>query len=101
MQRRFWQRAAPISNADKNVQVHRRLAPIDFRMVSREPAAFSPTMPANRPAKRTNKRGESRPNIALCMVRYVAIIAVPPARMLDVVGPAEVFADANKLHGGQ
>jgi hypothetical protein len=58
-------------------------------------------MPAIRPAKRSNKRGENPPNIALSMVRYVAIIAVPPARMLDVVGPAEVFAGANKLHGGQ
>jgi len=43
----------------------------------------SATMPVNRHAKRRN----------------VAIVAVPPARMLDVVGPAEVFTDANKLHG--
>jgi transcriptional regulator GlxA family with amidase domain len=34
-------------------------------------------------------------------MRRVAIIAVPPARMLDVVGPAEVFADANRLHVGE
>lgn len=58
-------------------------------------------MPANRPAKQRNKRGGSHTNIALPQVRHVAIIAVPPARMLDVVGPAEVFADANKLHGGE
>lgn len=56
-------------------------------------------MPANRPAKRRNKRGESHANFALPKARHVAIIAVPPARMLDVVGPAEVFTDANKLHG--
>src|SRR5277367_937926 len=58
-------------------------------------------MPTNRPAKRRNKCGGSYTNIALPKVRRVAIIAVPPARMLDVVGPAEVFADANKLHGGE
>jgi transcriptional regulator GlxA family with amidase domain len=57
-------------------------------------------MPADRPAKRRDKR-ESHTNITLPKVRHVAIIAVPPARMLDVVGPAEVFADANKLHGGE
>lgn len=34
-------------------------------------------------------------------MRRVAIIAVPPARMLDVVGPAEVFADANKLRSSE
>jgi transcriptional regulator GlxA family with amidase domain len=58
-------------------------------------------MPANQYAQRRNKRGGSHANIALPKVRHVAIIAVPPARMLDVVGPAEVFADANKLHGGE
>src|SRR5580658_1110392 len=56
-------------------------------------------MPAKRPAKRRNKHGGT--NIALPTVRRVAIIAVPPTRMLDVVGPAEVFADANTLHGGE
>jgi hypothetical protein len=50
---------------------------------------------------RRNKRGGSLTNIAPPKVRHVAIIAVPTARMLDVVGPAEVFADANKLHGGE
>src|SRR5580658_905353 len=58
-------------------------------------------MPANRLAKRRSKPSGSHPIIALPKVRYVAIVAVPPARMLDVVGPAEVFADANKLHGGE
>lgn len=51
---------------------------------------FPPLMPANRSAKRRNQRGGNRTNIALPKVRHVAIIAVPPARMLDVVGPAEV-----------
>jgi len=31
---------------------------------------------------------------------HVLIIAVPPMRTLDVFGPAEVFGDANWLHGG-
>src|SRR5580692_8625385 len=57
--------------------------------------AFSATMPARQP----KKGGGSPANVA--RVRRVAIIAVPPARMLDVVGPAEVFTDANKLRGGQ
>lgn len=62
---------------------------------------FSATTPANRLAKRRNKRGGSLANSAPAKVRQVAIRAVPPARMLDVVGPAEVFADTNKLHGGE
>ena len=28
------------------------------------------------------------------------IVAVPPVRALDVMGPAEVFGDANRLRGG-
>ena len=56
---------------------------------------FSATMPA-----RQRKKGEGNPaNVA--RVRRVVIIAVPPARMLDIVGPAEVFTDANKLRGGK
>lgn len=31
--------------------------------------------------------------------RRIAIVAVTPVRMLDVIGPAEVFGDANRLHG--
>lgn len=27
-------------------------------------------------------------------------MAVPPVRILDVFGPAEVFGDANRQHGG-
>jgi transcriptional regulator GlxA family with amidase domain len=53
------------------------------------------------PAKRRNQRGGRHTQTALPKVRYVAIVGVPPARMLDVVGPAEVFTDANKLHGGE
>jgi transcriptional regulator GlxA family with amidase domain len=71
-----------------------------YEMMPGTNPTFSATMPANRPAKRRDKRSGSHPIIALPKVRYVAIVAVPPARMLDVVGPAEVFADANKLHGG-
>ena len=29
----------------------------------------------------------------------VLIVAVPPVRTLDLFGPAEVFGDANRLHG--
>src|ERR1700722_18819615 len=49
------------------------------------------------PARQRKKGGGSPANVA--RVRRVAIIAVPPARMLDVAGPAEVFTDANKLRG--
>lgn len=30
----------------------------------------------------------------------VLIVAVPPVRSLDVIGPAEVFGDANRMRGG-
>ncbi|MBV9386414.1 MAG: GlxA family transcriptional regulator [Chroococcidiopsidaceae cyanobacterium CP_BM_ER_R8_30] len=40
-------------------------------------------------------------NVVTQRLRRVAIIAVPPVRTLDVFGPAEVFADANRLHGGE
>jgi transcriptional regulator GlxA family with amidase domain len=30
----------------------------------------------------------------------VLIVAVPPVRTLDLFGAAEVFGDANRLHGG-
>lgn len=32
--------------------------------------------------------------------RRVVIVAAPPVRTLEVFGPVEVFADANRLHGG-
>jgi transcriptional regulator GlxA family with amidase domain len=50
-------------------------------------------------AARQRKKGGNPSNVA--RIRRVAIIAVPPARMLDVVGPAEVFADANKLRSAE
>ena len=59
----------------------------------------NPTFSAAMPARQRKKGGGSSANVA--RLRRVAIIAVPPARMLDVVGPAEVFTDANKLRGGQ
>ena len=59
----------------------------------------NPTFSANMPARQRTKGGGSPANVA--RVRRVAIIAVPPARMLDVVGPAEVFTDANKVRGGE
>jgi transcriptional regulator GlxA family with amidase domain len=34
------------------------------------------------------------------IARRVVIVGVPPVRALDVFGPAEVFGDANWLHGG-
>ncbi len=33
--------------------------------------------------------------------RRVLIVAIPPVRPLDVMGPAEVFWDANRLRGGE
>jgi transcriptional regulator GlxA family with amidase domain len=33
-------------------------------------------------------------------MRHIVIVAVPPVRILDVFGPAEVFGDANRQHGG-
>ena len=59
----------------------------------------NPTFSATMPARQPKKGGGSPANVA--RVRRVAIIAVPPARMLDVVGPAEVFTDANKLRGSE
>ena len=31
--------------------------------------------------------------------RRIVVVAVPPVRSLDVVGPVEVFGDANRMHG--
>ena len=61
------------------------------------PWGANPTFSATMPVRQRKKRGVSPANVA--RLRRVAIIAVPPARMLDVVGPAEVFTDANKLCG--
>jgi transcriptional regulator GlxA family with amidase domain len=38
---------------------------------------------------------------AIRIPRQVVIVGVPPVRALDVFGPAEVFGDANWLHGGE
>jgi transcriptional regulator GlxA family with amidase domain len=56
-------------------------------------------------AIKTHRQGElrrdgSREHIATKPPRRIAIVAVAPVRMLDVLGPAEVFADATRLHGG-
>ena len=58
-------------------------------------------MPVNQHAKQRKKRRESPTNVVTQRLRRIAIIAVPPVRMLDVFGPAEVFTDANRLHGGE
>jgi transcriptional regulator GlxA family with amidase domain len=58
-------------------------------------------MLVSQPAKQRKKSAGSLTNAVPPKARRVAIIAVPTARMLDVVGPAEVFADANHLHGGE
>src|SRR5215471_15109757 len=34
-------------------------------------------------------------------IRRIGIVAVTPVRMLDVIGPAEVFGDANRLRSGR
>ncbi len=47
-------------------------------------------------ATRSDGDGRSARRSAL----RVLIVAVPPVRTLDLFGPAEVFDDANRLHGG-
>jgi hypothetical protein len=47
----------------------------------------------------SNRRSQDDPS-RTPVARQVTIVAVPPVRALDVFGPAEVFADANRLHGG-
>ncbi len=58
-------------------------------------------MPISQRAKQRKKRSEKEKNVLTQRLRRVAIIAVPPVRMLDVFGPAEVFADASRLRGGE
>lgn len=48
--------------------------------------------------ERRNEKVDDRSGMRI--VRRVVIVAVPPVRALDVFGPAEVFGDANWLHGG-
>jgi transcriptional regulator GlxA family with amidase domain len=58
-------------------------------------------MPLDQHSNERKKRRGSVANVGTKKLRRVAIIAVPPVRMLDVFGPAEVFGDANRLHGGE
>jgi len=46
------------------------------------------------------KRSADTDRISVPDARRILIVAVPPVRALDVFGPAEVFGDANRLHGG-
>ena len=46
-------------------------------------------------------RTKQEANRARRGIRRIAIVSVTPVRMLDVIGPAEVFGDANRLHGGR
>ncbi len=54
-----------------------------------------------RQARDSGTRGDKRARPVARSPRRVFIVAVPPVRMLDVFGPAEVFSDANRLHGGE
>ncbi|MDM0070398.1 helix-turn-helix domain-containing protein [Variovorax sp. J31P207] len=44
--------------------------------------------------------GASEPRVAMARKRVV-ILGLPPVDALDVIGPAEVFTLANRLHGGE
>ena len=46
------------------------------------------------------KQSAADENAPARVPRRVLIVAVPPVRALDVMGPAEVFGDANRLAGG-
>ena len=46
------------------------------------------------------KRREGDDRSGSRIPRRVVIVGVPPVRTLDVFGPAEVFGDANRMHGG-
>jgi transcriptional regulator GlxA family with amidase domain len=56
-------------------------------------------------AKRQQVRSQAERNVAAKTspdreALRVLIVAVPPVRSLDVIGPAEVFGDANRMRGG-
>ena len=55
-------------------------------------------MPIRKQAGSSRQGRDDRPRTPVA--RQVVIVAVPPVRALDVFGPSEVFADANRLHGG-
>jgi transcriptional regulator GlxA family with amidase domain len=52
-------------------------------------------------ARLTTKRNDEGKRVAAPRARRFLIVAVPPVKALDVFGPAEVFGDANRLHGGE
>jgi transcriptional regulator GlxA family with amidase domain len=58
-------------------------------------------MSARLHAKQRERRGVSGTIVPRQKVKRVVIVGVPPARMLDIVGPAEVFADANRFRRGE
>jgi transcriptional regulator GlxA family with amidase domain len=55
---------------------------------------------ARQTRSRPNRNADTR-NAATKKPIRVLIVAVPPVRALDVMGPAEVFGDANRLRGGE
>lgn len=58
-------------------------------------------MSASLRAKQRKRRGVGGTTVPREKVKRVVIVGVPPARMLDIVGPAEVFADANRFRRGE
>lgn len=59
-----------------------------------------PGMPKYGRDRRQPKRATGATRTSHAPLR-VLIVAVPPVRSLDVMGPAEVFGDANRLRGGE
>jgi transcriptional regulator GlxA family with amidase domain len=51
-------------------------------------------------ARHNVTRSDGDDRSATRSVLRVLLVAVPPVRTLDLFGPAEVFGDANRLHGG-
>jgi transcriptional regulator GlxA family with amidase domain len=58
-------------------------------------------MAVKQPTRLTTRRNDGRKRVPAPRARRILIVAVPPVRALDVFGPAEVFGDANRLHGGE
>lgn len=57
-------------------------------------------MARHQQARLPTTHNDSNDRLPRRAARRILIIAVPPVRTLDVFGPAEVFGDANRLHGG-
>jgi transcriptional regulator GlxA family with amidase domain len=57
-------------------------------------------MPIRQPVRPNPRRNQAKDLSLPRNARHILIVAVPPMRTLDVFGPAEVFGDANWLHGG-